>query len=53
MKDKVVPVHAMKTYGGKSGITPLILNLGTRWMSVASFTLKSLYFREINMSLIE
>ena len=32
---KVVPVHAMKTYGGSRGIAPLILNLDTRreWFS--------------------
>jgi hypothetical protein len=23
--------HTMKTYRGSGGITPLILNLGTRW----------------------
>jgi hypothetical protein len=30
-KDSVVPVHTMKEYRGSRGITPLILNLGTRW----------------------
>ena len=32
---KVVPVHAMKAYGGSRGIAPLILNLDTRreWFS--------------------
>jgi len=27
----VVPAHAMKTYVGRRGRTPLILNLGTKW----------------------
>ena len=35
---KVVPVHALKAYGGRRGIAPLILNLGTRWRWVVSFT---------------
>jgi hypothetical protein len=33
---KVVPVHAMKAYGGRRGIAPLILNLsvdGGEWLS--------------------
>jgi hypothetical protein len=53
MKDKVAPVHAMKTNGGRSGVAPLILNLGTRWKIVANFTLQSLYLQEITTSLIE
>jgi hypothetical protein len=28
---KCVPVHAMKSYRGSRGITPLILSLGTAW----------------------
>jgi hypothetical protein len=28
---KVLPVNTMKTYRGSEGITPLILNLCTRW----------------------
>jgi hypothetical protein len=28
--DKVVNVYAMKAYRGRGGLTPLILNLGTR-----------------------
>jgi hypothetical protein len=30
-KGEVVPVHAMEGYRGSRGITPLILNLGSRW----------------------
>jgi len=30
-KGKVVLVQAMMTYRRNRGITPLILNLGTRW----------------------
>jgi hypothetical protein len=30
LKAKAVPLHAMKTLGGRGGIT-LILNLGTAW----------------------
>jgi len=30
-KGKVFPVHARKAYWGSRGITPLILNLRTRW----------------------
>jgi hypothetical protein len=40
MKDEVVPVHAMQAYGGRSGVAPLILNLGTRWKWVANLTLQ-------------
>jgi hypothetical protein len=32
--------HAMKTYSGSGCIAPRILDLGTRWRSVASFTPK-------------
>jgi hypothetical protein len=31
-KNEGVLFHAMKAYRGRRGITPLILNLGTRWM---------------------
>jgi hypothetical protein len=31
VKGGVIPVQAMKAYSGRRGITPLILNLGTRW----------------------
>jgi hypothetical protein len=30
-KDKIFPAHATKAYRWDRGITPLILNLGTRW----------------------
>jgi len=30
--------HAMKTYWGGVGIEPHILNIGTRWRWVVSFT---------------
>jgi hypothetical protein len=30
-KGKVVPVHAMKVYGGSRGRAPLILKPSTRW----------------------
>ena len=42
-KCKVVPVHAMKVYWGDRGIAPLILNLGTIWRWVVSFTPRPLY----------
>jgi len=29
-KGKVVPVHAMKTYRGRRGTAPFIVNFGTR-----------------------
>jgi hypothetical protein len=35
--------HAMKTYCGSGGIGPRILDLGTRWRWVVSFTPRSLY----------
>jgi hypothetical protein len=45
---KVIPVlltehHAMKTYWGSRGIAPHILDLGTKWRSVVSFTPRPLY----------
>jgi hypothetical protein len=33
----------MKTYWGSGGIAPLILDLGTKWMWVVSFTPRPLY----------
>jgi hypothetical protein len=36
--------HAMKTYCGSGGIAPRILNLGSRWKRVVSFTPRPLYF---------
>jgi hypothetical protein len=38
-----VPAHIMKAYRGSRFITPLILNIGARWMRVVSFTAMSLY----------
>jgi hypothetical protein len=35
--------HAMKAYWGSGGIAPFILDLGTRWRWVVSFTFRSLY----------
>jgi len=37
--------HAMKTYFGNGGIATLILNLGTRWSWVISFTPRLLFLR--------
>lgn len=31
VKCNILPVHAIKVYGGKGGIPPLILNFGTIW----------------------
>jgi hypothetical protein len=38
-KDTAAPVHAMTAHGGGGvrGLTPLILNLGTKWRWVATF----------------
>jgi ABC-type multidrug transport system fused ATPase/permease subunit len=36
VKGEVIPIHAVKAYGGSGGIAQLILNLGTRWMLVVS-----------------
>ena len=44
-KRKVVPAHAMNTYAGSRGITPLILNLDSRWRWVVVLTLRPLYPR--------
>jgi hypothetical protein len=35
--------HAMKTYWGSGGIAPRILDFGTRWRWVVSFTSRPLY----------
>jgi hypothetical protein len=43
---KFLPVHAMKTYWGSRGIVPLILNVGTKWRWVFSFTSQLLYSQE-------
>jgi hypothetical protein len=47
-KGKFVPVlltehHAIKAYWGNGGISPRILDLGTRWRWVVSFTQRPLY----------
>jgi hypothetical protein len=50
-KGKVVPGlflvehHAMKTYCGSGGIASRILDLGTRWRCVVSFTTQPLYLQ--------
>jgi len=50
MKGKVVPVllteHVMKAYWESGGIFPCVLDIGTRWRWVVSFTPPSLYPRE-------
>jgi hypothetical protein len=45
-KRKVFPIHAMKTYRGNRGTTPLILNSGTRKRQVVDFMPRPLYPRE-------
>jgi len=40
--------HAMKTYLGSGGTAPRIINLGTRWRCVVSFTPRPLYPRRKN-----
>jgi len=35
--------HAMKTYWVNVGVTPRVINLGTRWRWVVSFTLLPFY----------
>jgi hypothetical protein len=42
--------HAMKAYWGSGGIAPRILNLGTRWRWVVSFTPRPLYPQGKNAS---
>jgi hypothetical protein len=37
--------HAVKSYWYSGGVTLRIFNLGTRWKSVVSFTLRPLYPR--------
>jgi len=39
--------HTMKAYWGSGGRAPHILDLGTRWRRVVSFTLRLLYTWEI------
>jgi hypothetical protein len=40
--------HAMKTYWGSGGIAPHILDLGTRWRWMVSFTSRQLYLQGKN-----
>jgi hypothetical protein len=42
-RGKVVPLHAIKAHKGNGGTDPLILNLGTIWRWMLSFTLRPLY----------
>ena len=46
---KVVPVHAMKAYVDSRGISPLILNLSTRWKWVVKFTPWLIYPSDKNL----
>jgi hypothetical protein len=43
---KICPTHAMKTYRGRTGIAPFILNHGTKWRWVVNFTSRPLYLLE-------
>jgi hypothetical protein len=49
----IVLVHVMTAYEGRRSITPLILNLGTRWRQVVYFKFRSLYPIERTAVLIE
>jgi hypothetical protein len=40
---KIVPMHTRKTCRGSRGMVVLILNLGTRWRRVVSFTFRPFY----------
>ena len=42
-ESKVVPVRIIKAYTGCRGITPFILNLGTRCTWAVNFTIRPLY----------
>ena len=46
--DEVIPVKAIKAYGGRKSISPLILNPGTRWRCAINFTPRSFYPRRNN-----
>jgi hypothetical protein len=43
VKNKIVPVHAVKAYGGNTGIAPFILNVGTKWRGDIKSTQRLLY----------
>ena len=45
-KRKTVPVYAVNAYRGSGGVASPILNLGTRWRWVVSFTPRPLCLRE-------
>jgi hypothetical protein len=47
--NKVVPVDDVKEYKGSRRLTPLIFNLGCKWMPVVNLTLRPLYPREITL----
>ena len=46
MKDKIVPVDALKACGGTGGIAPFILNLGARQSYVLNNTPRPLHAEE-------
>jgi hypothetical protein len=56
---KVVPLHAVKAYGGSGGLAPYVINLGARWNCMIIFTLRPLYPRgkslrhQLNRRLVE
>jgi hypothetical protein len=47
VKSEVVPLlnknYAMKIYGSSGGVSPRILNFGTKWMLVFNFTFQPLH----------
>ena len=51
-EDNIFIVHAMKEYRGSRGITPLILDIGTRWRWVVNFTFLPIYSLGKKKSLI-
>jgi hypothetical protein len=52
-KSKVSPVHSIRAYRRNRGITPLILNLNSRWRSVANFAPRLLCLLERNAEHID
>ena len=50
MKGEFVPVNAVKAHEISSGITPLIINVVTRWKQVTNFTNHPFYPMEENHS---
>jgi hypothetical protein len=53
VQSKAFLVQALNAYRGSRGITPLILSLGTRWMSVVNITPRPLYPQERTLLQIE